>query len=336
MVRVGIIGATGYTALELLKLLLRHPDVEITCLTSRSEDRPALGTVHPELRGRLNLELEPLQIESFRQRVDCVFSCLPHAASAEIVRDLVSDELKVVDFSADYRLNDVQTFESWYGVAHPDPDRVGHVAYGIPELFREQIRSANLTANPGCFPSSALLPLAPLFKEQLIQPQSVIVDSKTGVSGAGRKPNLRFHYPECNESISAYGVGTHRHMPEINQIIQRYCNENIEAVFTPHLTPMDRGILSTLYLRPQQGVTLEEIESALTSFYRDETFVRISPDLPATKHVSGTNFCDIAVRQCNDTIIILSALDNLVKGASGAAVQNFNLMYGFDETTALL
>ena len=336
MIRVGIVGATGYTAVELIKILLRHPDVTITQVTSRDETCPPLASVHTSLKERLDLNFCQLDIESFAAEVDCAFCCLPHAASAKIVSQLLEKNIKVVDFSADYRLNDVATFEQWYNVEHPDGQRVGNVAYGIPELFRDQIKTASLVANPGCFPSSALLPLAPLVQQGLIEPSPIIVDSKTGVSGAGRKPNLKFHYPECNESVMAYGVGTHRHMPEIDQIIARFCGDTISTVFTPHLIPMDRGILSTIYVKPASGVSAEKLQANLADFYSAEPFVRVTDILPTTKDVTHTNFCDISVRQSRDMVVIASALDNLIKGASGAAVQNFNLMFGFDETTSLL
>ncbi len=336
MIRVGIVGATGYTALELIKLLLRHPHVQITQLTSRDKDNPHISDVHPQLRNQLDLELTPLDIGRFAEEVDCAFCCLPHAASAKIVGQLLEQSLKVVDFSADFRLNDVATFEKWYDVKHPDPERVGTVPYGIPELFRSQLKMANLVANPGCFPSSALLPLAPLVKHGLIESAPIIIDSKTGVSGGGRKPNLKFHYPECNESIAAYGVGTHRHMPEIDQIIERFSSSRIQCVFTPHLVPMDRGILSTIYVKASQEVSAEHLLAELGKFYESEPFVRITEEIPATKNVSGSNYCDITVRQSGSTIILLSVLDNLIKGASGAAVQNFNLMHGLPETTGLI
>ena len=336
MIRVGIVGATGYTAVELIKILLRHPNVTITQLTSRDETSPPVADVHTGLRQRLDLNFCQLDIESFATQVDCAFCCLPHAASAKIVSQLLEKGIKVVDFSADYRLNDVATFEQWYNVEHPDGQRVGNVPYGIPELFRDQIKPAALVANPGCFPSSALIPLAPLVEKKLIEPSPIIVDSKTGVSGAGRKPNLKFHYPECNESISAYGIGTHRHMPEIDQIIKRFCGADIETVFTPHLTPMDRGILSTIYVQPKSKTNATDVMDCWNDFYKDEKFVRISNDLVATKNVSGTNFCDINARACRGTIVIVSALDNLVKGASGAAVQNFNVMHDFDDTLGML
>jgi len=316
--------------------MLRHPHLELTKVTSRDEARPPIGEVHTSLRDRIDLRCQPLEIDSFADGLDVAFCCLPHAASAAVVGALLDAGLKVVDFSADYRLNDVETFETWYGVAHPDASRVGQVAYGIPELFREQIQSASLVANPGCFPSSAILPLAPLFKSNLINNKPVIVDSKTGVSGAGRKANLKFHYPECNESITAYGVGTHRHMPEIDQILNRFCGAETATVFTPHLVPMDRGILSTIYLQAADGVSEQQLMDCLADFYRDEPFVRVTSEIPTTKAVSGTNFCDITVKTCRDTPIVICALDNMVKGASGAALQNFNVMHGFDETLGLM
>lgn len=335
-INVGIVGATGYTALELMKLLLRHPHVNLTKVTSRDESRPRIGDVHTSLRDRINLRCQPLDLDSFTEGVDVAFCCLPHAASAAVVGALLDSGLKVVDFSADYRLNDVATFEKWYGVTHPDAERVGNVAYGIPELFREQIQAASLVANPGCFPSSAILPLAPLLKNGLIQSQPIIVDSKTGVSGAGRKANLKFHFPECNESTTAYGVGTHRHMPEIDQILNRYCDAATEAVFTPHLTPMDRGILSTIYVQAADGAGEEQMLDCLNDFYREEEFVRVTGQIPSTKDVSGTNFCDMTVKTCRGTTILISSLDNMIKGASGAAVQNLNVMCGFEETLALM
>jgi N-acetyl-gamma-glutamyl-phosphate reductase len=335
MIRVGIVGGTGYTALELIRLLLRHPEVQITRITSRDPEHPHLGDVHTSLRDRLDLNFETLDVDGFSTDVDCAFCCLPHAASAAVVGSLIDAGIRVVDFSADYRLNDVATFEKWYQVTHPDADRVGNVPYGIPELFRESIQSAELVANPGCFPSSAILPLAPLVKSNLVDPKSVIVDSKTGVSGAGRKANLKFHYPECNESVAAYGVGTHRHMPEIDQILGRFTGAQSSTIFTPHLVPMDRGILSTIYVTPADGVQIDSAMDCLNDFYKQEPFVRITSSLPITKDVSNTNFCDITVQECGGRLVIISVLDNLIKGASGAAVQNFNTMFGFDETTAL-
>ena len=335
MTRIAILGATGYTSLELIKILLRHPDAEIVALTSRQEGNPHVAMVHPSLNGRLDLTLENFSPAEITARADCVFSCLPHAASAAVIPHLLEGGCRVVDFSADYRLNDVETFEKWYGEKHPDPGRLGNVVYGLPELFRDGIPEAKLVANPGCYPTSAILPLAPLLKLGLIESQDIIVDSKSGVSGAGRTPKLITHYPECNESISAYNVGRHRHTPEIEQILGRTAGKTIEVIFTPHLTPMDRGILTTAYSRPIREVTEEQVLETLREFYADEPFVRVVDHLPGTKDSTGSNYCDITARVIRGRILTISCLDNLIKGASGAAVQNFNLMYGYPETTAL-
>lgn len=334
MIRVGILGATGYTALELIKLLLRHPEAQIVVCTSRQAGSH-IAAVHPSLAGRIDLLLEDLGPVAVAARAECVFSCLPHCASAQLTPQLLEAGARVIDFSADYRLNDAETFTAWYGEKHPDPERLGKVVYGLPELFGEQIPDAQLIANPGCYPTSAILPLAPFIKQKLIEPRSIIVDSKSGVSGAGRTPKLTTLYPECNESISAYSVGRHRHRPEIEQILGRATGESVNVIFTPHLTPMDRGILSTIYATPTRELKEDELLPILREFYQGEPFVRVVEHLPASKDVSGTNFCDITARLVRGKLVLISCIDNLVKGASGAAVQNFNLMYGFPETTAL-
>ena len=336
MTRVAILGATGYTALELIKILLRHPEVEITALTSRQEGNPHVASVHPSLAGRLDLNLEDIGPLVVAGRAECVFSCLPHGVTASLVPHLLGAGARVIDFSADYRLDDHETFQQWYGEKHADPDRLGKVVYGLPELFREQIPAAKLVANPGCYPTSAILPLTPLVKAGLIEPTDIIVDSKSGISGAGRTPKLTTHFPECNESLSAYNVGRHRHTPEIEQIVRRGTGRDVQIIFTPHLIPMDRGILSTTYSKPTREVTEPELFHTLREFYADEPFVRVVDHLPGTKDVSGSNFCDITVRVVRGRVLTISVLDNLIKGASGAAVQNFNLMYGHPETTALL
>ncbi len=334
--RLGIVGATGYTASESLRLLLRHPYVELTRLTSRTDVGVPVAKVHPALRNRVALEFTEYSLEEFKDAVDLAFCCLPHAASSPIVRELADAGVRVVDFSADYRLNDLESFKTWSQAEHADPGRIGRVPYGLPELFREEIRTAEVVANPGCFPTSAILALAPLIAAELIDPQDIVVDSKTGVSGGGRTPKLAFHFPECNESVAAYGVGTHRHWPEINQIVGRATGRTVSAVFTPHLIPMDRGILSTIYVRPRPGCTTETALDCLMAAYRQEPFVRVTKDLPATKDVAATNFCDLTVRALGDRLVIVSVIDNLIKGAAGAAVQNLNVMCGYPETLSLL
>ena len=339
MTNVGILGATGYTALELIKILLRHPDVCFTRLTSRSDHGMAIGDCHPALRGQLDLQLVEFDGDDFCEHVDVAFSCLPHAAASPIVRQLLKNQLKVVDFSADYRLNDIQTYDQWYKSEHAQPERVGGTAYGLPELFRSDIRGADLVANPGCFPTSSILPLAPLLQKGLIDPNEIVIDAKTGISGAGRKAKAHLHFPEINDTVSAYAVGTHRHAPEIDQILNRFCGSNTEVVFTPHLIPMTRGLLSTIYAKPKDGsieAAEQTIRDCLMDFYKDSPFVRITESTPSTANVVHSNFCDIAVQKNRGRIVITSAIDNLIKGASGAAAQNFNLMMGYEETTALL
>lgn len=335
MIRVAILGATGYSALELIKILLRHPEVEIAAVTSRQEGNLPLASVHPSLAKRVNLRLEDLELAAVAARAQCVFSCLPHGVTASLVPTLLAAKCRVVDFSADYRLRDAGVYEKWYHEKHNDPERLKTAVYGLPEFFRKEIVTAPLVANPGCYPTSTILALAPLLKLGIIEPDGIIVDSKSGVSGAGRTLKLNFHFPECNESFSAYGVGTHRHTPEIDQVLSVTSGLNVGVIFTPHLVPMDRGILTTAYSRPKKSVTQADVLAALRQFYEAEPFVRVVDDLPGTKGVSFTNYCDITARVVRDRIITVSCIDNLIKGAAGQAVQNFNLMYGFPETTAL-
>lgn len=335
MIRVAIQGATGYTALELLRILLRHPHVQVTAVTSRSETGH-IGDVHPLVRGQLNLRLENLTPAQLGERADVVFCCLPHVASMEAIPSLLAAGLKVVDLSADYRLRDPKVYEQWYGHVHSDPARLGGTVYGLPELYGEKIPGQKLIANPGCYTSTSILALAPLLCGGYVKPRGIIIDAKSGVSGAGRTPKLGTLYAECNESLSAYGVGNHRHTPEIEQVLSDVSREAVEVIFTPHLIPMDRGILATIYADPLKPATEPELMAAVRSFYEGKPFVRVIDSLPKTKDVSFTNFCDVTVRIVRGKVLILAALDNLVKGASGVAVQNFNLMCGFDERTALL
>ncbi|MBU4270563.1 MAG: N-acetyl-gamma-glutamyl-phosphate reductase [Planctomycetes bacterium] len=335
MTRIAILGATGYTALELIKILLRHPEAEIVVVTSRQEGQPHVAMIHPSLTGRLDLRLEDLSPAEVAARAECVFSCLPHGASAAVVPALLDAGARVVDFSADYRLNSPEVYAEWYGRKHADPERLGKVVYGLPELFRQAIAQASLVANPGCYPTSAILALAPLLKAGMIDPRTIIVDSKSGLSGAGRTLKLTTHYPECNESVSAYNVGRHRHTPEIEQVLGTAAGTEVEVVFAPHLVPMDRGILTTTYSQPTSSICEEKALQTLRDFYADEPFVRVVDHLPGTKDSLGTNFCDITARVVRGRLLTFSCLDNLIKGASGAAVQNFNLMFGYPETTAL-
>jgi len=336
MIKVAVLGATGYTALEAIKILLRHPQAEIVAVTSRQEGNTPVSSVHPSLVGRLDLPLEDLTPEQVGGRAECVFSCLPHCASAEIIPKVLAAGATVVDFSADYRLDDAATYLEWYGHPHPDAGRLGQTVYGLPELFRSQIAGARLVANPGCYSTSAILPLAPLVKSGLFQLDDIIIDSKSGVSGAGRQPKLMTHFPECNESMSAYNVGRHRHTPEIEQVIARHAGDRPAVIFTPQLAPMDRGILSTIYIRPKQPLAEGDVLGLLRQAYAGERFVRVVDHLPGTKDTVDTNFCDITARVVRDRVLLISCLDNLVKGAAGAAVQNFNVLFDLPETMGLL
>ncbi|MEC8556215.1 MAG: N-acetyl-gamma-glutamyl-phosphate reductase [Planctomycetota bacterium] len=336
MIRVGIVGCSGYTAIEAIRWLMHHPQAEIVAATSRQADGSCISQMHPELTERLSLEVEDLSPEQIAERCDIAFCCLPHAASAPIVAKILQAGKKVVDLSADYRLSSADLYEQWYGGTHPDPERLGTTPYGLPELFEEQISGATLVANPGCYPTSAILPLAPLLKAELIEAEPIVVDSKSGVSGAGRTPKMVNLYSEANESFMAYGVGTHRHQPEIIDILHRSTGAQVDLVFTPHLVPMDRGILSTIYVKVKGEHSANDLQTCLIDFYKTQPFVRVVDHLPATRNVTRTNFCDIAVRQHGSWMVLVSAIDNLTKGASGAAIQCMNVMYGLDQTLGLV
>lgn len=336
MIDVAILGATGYTALELIRILLRHPEVRITALTSRDESCPPIHTVHPSLFGRLDLSCQNFTPTETAAKADVVFCALPHVASMEAVPELLAGDCRVVDLSADYRLNDPAIYEQWYGHVHIDPTRLGSTVYGLPELFAADIPAAELVANPGCYTSCSILGLAPLLRDGLIEPTGIFIDGKSGVSGAGRKASVKTLFAECNESVTAYGVGNHRHTPEIDQVLSTASGGNVEVIFTPHLIPMDRGLLCSMYAKPAKPATEKELMQTLRNFYADKPFVRVVDHLPRTKDVAHTNYCDITVRVSRGQVLVFSCLDNLIKGAAGVAVQNFNLMHGFDETTAIL
>jgi N-acetyl-gamma-glutamyl-phosphate reductase len=337
MIDVAIVGATGYTALELAKILLRHPEARVVMATSRAEEPRRLDQLHPSLSGRIELMCEPYDADELAARCGAAFLALPHGASLEAVPGLRRRGVRVIDLSADYRLKDAQAYADWYEHAHSDPAGLEEAVYGLPELFRDEVRRAQLIANPGCYTSASILGLAPLVAEGLIERTGIIIDAKSGVSGAGRTPKLNTHFPECNESLSAYGVGRHRHTPEIDAILTRLGSEEaVEVIFTPHLAPMDRGILATIYAAPVSVVSEHQLMELYRSFYQDSAFIRVVKHLPGTKDSAHTNYCDITLRLVRGKIVVISCLDNLIKGASGVAVQNFNLMNGLPETLGLL
>jgi N-acetyl-gamma-glutamyl-phosphate reductase len=339
--KVALLGAAGYTGAELIRLIDLHPELELVYVGARENAGQTLGNVIPALqgvRGLSDLVLEAFDegdAASLRGRVDVAFTALPHAASARLGGALYDAGIQVLDLSADFRLRDLGTYETWYG-PHPRPDLLPKAVYGLPELYAKELEGARLIACPGCYPTSAILPLVPLLRAGLVTlDHPIIVDSKSGVSGAGRTPKANLHYPEANENFSAYGVGSHRHTPEIDQVLSDFGGKATEVVFTPHLVPMDRGILTTTYSTPTKAVDAATVLAELRKFYANEPFVRVVDGLPTTKDVVGTNYCDLTARVVRGRVVTISVIDNLIKGAAGAAVQNFNLMYGFDETTAL-
>lgn len=340
MVKVAIVGGSGYTAAELIKILLRHPHAEIVAVVSRQEGKdgtPLVSELHPSLAGRFSSRCEPLHVDRLVARgVQCVFGCLPHGVSMGVLPALLDRGVRVIDLSADYRLRDPNVYAQWYGESHGDLAHLAQAVYGLPEIYGEEIPTAHLVANPGCYPQTAILGLAPLVAGKHIDPRSIIIDSKSGVSGAGRTPKLTTHFPECNESVSAYSVGAHRHTPEIEQVLGDVAGQPVEVIFTPHLMPMDRGIFSTIYAVPDRPFSESQLMDLYRDYYAHAPFVRLVSRLPATKDSVGSNFLDVTVRVVRGRIVVLAAEDNLVRGASGVAVQNFNRMYGFDERTALL
>src|ERR1700704_5682721 len=296
MIKVAILGATGYTALELIKILLRHPQAEITALTSRQEGSPPIDAVHQSLVSRLNVDCEALSPAEVAKRAEFVFCCLPHVASMEAVPALLEGGCRVVDLSADYRLNDAAVYEKWYGHAHTDASRLGTTVYGLPELWADRIPGQKLIANPGCYTSASILGLAPFLKQGWIEPTGIVIDAKSGVSGAGRAPKLNTLFSECNESVGAYSVGNkHRHLPEIEQVLTEVCGVPVEAIFTPHLIPMDRGIIAAIYGRLKKSATDAELIAAAREFYAGKPFIRVVEHLPTTKDSAYTNYCDITV-----------------------------------------
>jgi N-acetyl-gamma-glutamyl-phosphate reductase len=337
MTKIAILGGSGYTAAELIKILVRHPAAEIVAVTSRQDDTPEVAELHPSLTNRIRLRCEPFDADRLVTRgVECAFGCLPHGVSMATLPALLQRGVRVIDLSADYRLRDPNVYAQWYGESHEDLAYLAQAVYGLPEIYGDDIATAGLVANPGCYPQTAILGLAPLVAGKHIDLQTIIVDSKSGVSGAGRTPKLNTHFPECNESVSAYNVGRHRHTPEIEQALGDIAGEAVEIIFTPHLIPMDRGIFSTIYATPNRTFSEAQLLELYRAYYAQAPFVRVVSHLPATKDSMGSNFLDVTVRLVRGRVIVLACADNLVRGASGVAVQNFNRMYGHDERTALL
>jgi len=338
MVRVGILGATGYAGSELVRLLAQHGGVELTMLSSKSYEGQKMSAIYPALRGVCDLVLQAPDAALAAKQCDLVFTALPHGASKEIIPALYAKGLTVIDLSGDYRYNDPAVYEAWYGQEHSSPELLAQSVYGLPELHREAIKKTKLVGNPGCYTTCSILGLAPLLAHGKVDTKNIIIDAKSGVSGAGRGLALDYHFCECTENMKAYKVATHRHTSEIEQELSLLAGTDIMLSFTPHLVPMKRGIFATMYANLKAPAEKEELMALYHEFYDNEPFVRLYDEgLPESNHVSGSNFIDIGL--CVDKrlgrVIVVSAIDNLVKGAAGQAVQNMNLICGFAETQGL-
>jgi N-acetyl-gamma-glutamyl-phosphate reductase len=350
MLNVGIIGASGYAGEELIDILLSHPQARINYLAAKIDMSQPITKIFPRFKERTALICNnEIDLKEVCTKCDLVFLALPHTVSMEFAPKLLAAGKKVIDLSADYRLKDVSVYEKFYGVKHKDKARIKDAIYGLPEIYRNRIKPAKLIANPGCYPTVSLLALAPLLAFNLIEPESIIIDAKSGTTGAGRKAALEFFFSEINEDFRAYKINAHQHMPEINQELSFLACKKIAVTFVPHLLPVNRGILATIYAKKSNKVTLRlrsgqaktqghKLLDIYKKFYKDEPFVRIKEEkeFPSLKDVRGTNFCDIGIHDDKDKIIVIACIDNLLKGASGQAVQNMNIMYNFPEYTALL
>lgn len=336
--KVGIVGGTGYTGVELLRLLAKHPSVEVVAITSRSEAGMPVADLYPNLRGYYDLAFsEPS--EAVLLGCDVVFFATPHGVAMEMAPKLVSAGVKVIDLAADFRIEDLATFSEWYGLEHICPTLMSDVAYGLPELLRDQIRQAKVIANPGCYPTSILLAAVPLLRSGLVSLDGVVADGKSGVSGAGRGANVTMLGAEMSESFKAYGAKGHRHLPEMKEKLQQLVDQPVDLTFVPHLVPMVRGMESSVYLTLTADASEAALHSILETTYEDEPFVDVMPlgSLPETRMVKGSNMCRLAVYrpQGGTKVVVLSVIDNLVKGAAGQAVQNMNILLGLPETSAL-
>jgi N-acetyl-gamma-glutamyl-phosphate reductase len=336
MIKVGILGGTGYTGVELLRLLARHPQVRLAVITSRGEAGKKVAELFPSLRGHVELEFrepDPKQLAS----CDVVFSATPNGIAMQQARELLAAGVRLIDLAADFRLKDPAVWEKWYGIPHACPELLAEAVYGLPEVNRERIKKARLVANPGCYPTAVQLGFLPLLEADLVEPDSLIADCKSGVSGAGRRAELHTLLAEAADSLKAYGLAGHRHWPEIKQGLEAVCGKPVGLIFVPHLAPMIRGIHATLYARLKRRDV--DLQSLYLERYRGEPFVDVLPAgaQPETRTVRGANVCRLAVHRPygGETVVVLSVIDNLVKGAAGQAVQNMNLMFGLDERTGL-
>ena len=338
MLRIAIVGGSGYTGIELLRILKFHPGANVVAVTSRKYAGRPVGAVFPSLHGYDDLFFTEPDVTYLSKTADWIFTAVPHKTAMSIVPGFFDAGCRIIDLSADFRLRDRRTYEIWYQ-AHTASEKLKKAVYGLPEIYKEDIASAQLVANPGCYPTGAILPLVPLLNSSIIGSKGIIADSKSGASGAGRSPSIATLYCEVNEAFKAYKVAEHRHLPEIEQELSVAAGEAVSITFIPHLVPMTRGILTTIYARICEKISTDKVLAVLKEFYKNSPFVRILPvgTFPDISYVRGSNFCDIGAKvdDHTNTLILISAIDNLVKGASGQAVQNLNIMAGLDESSGL-
>ena len=339
--KIGIIGATGYTGSELIRILVNHPAISLNAITSESHTGRKISEVHPHLAKICEKTLISLN-EIKDIDLDLIFLALPHGKSMEFVDEFFNNGIgntktKIIDLSGDFRLANKEEYSKWYNMQHKCPELMEHSVYGLPELFREKIRKAKLVANPGCYPTSAILAIAPILKYDLIKHENIIIDSKSGISGAGAKIKQTTHFPTVNEDFTAYAIGTHRHTPEIENILSEIYRTKLKVDFTPHLVPINRGILTTIYCKAKEKVNQYDLNDAIAKTYTKEQFIRIRNGPPSVQGVRGSNLCDVFIQFNPRTknVIMISAIDNLVKGAAGQAVQNMNLMLGLKESIGI-
>lgn len=338
MIKAAVLGATGYAGIELVRILSGHPEVEIKVLGSHSFAGQPISEVYQNFAHIIDMDCEELDLDKVSE-CDVAFTALPHGASKDVIPSLIEKGLKVIDLSGDFRYDDIEVYEKWYGVEHSSPELLEESVYGLCELYRDKVKNARLIGNPGCYTTCSILGAYPLLKSGLAEHKNIIVDAKSGVTGAGRGLGLPLHFCECTENTKAYKVATHRHTSEIEQELSKAADEEVMISFTPHLIPQKRGILSTIYINLNKPCTTEEVVDIYKDFYKDEFFVRVKEagKLPETKHVAGSNFVDIGivVDERLNRAVVVSAIDNIYKGAAGQAVQNMNIMFGLDEKTGI-
>ena len=338
MIKVGLVGATGYAGQQLLWILEKHKEVEIVFLSSNSYEGKDISEIYKNYKEYYSKKLiSQNEVEKRLDEIDLLFMALPHGMSEKLAYEALKKNVKVIDLGADFRLDDSETYESWYNVKHEYPEINNEAVYGLPELYKEKIKKSNIIAAPGCYPTSAILGAAPLLKNNLADTKSIIVDSKSGVSGAGRGLKVDSLFTEVNENFKAYNLFMHRHTPEIEQEMGKAAGKDVSVIFTPHLLPINRGILSTIYLDLNQKISQKEVYELYREFYKNDYFVRINEELPEIKNIKNTNICEIGLRVHEEKkkIIVVSTIDNLIKGAGGQAVQAMNIMFGIDEKEGL-